>query len=445
MDLPRPLQNLITLANSINRYRDDKKITVTATLVTGSNEQIKLIMPSGFARFSLYAVNYSDDFRIKAQIQPGVYLEKILPSKDNLFIEIIERVDLTQTLKRYRATPIGDSNPQIEGNSSQLANLSAKDSINMVTVQFQLMEVGYALLKNVQISDRHLMSSLDTVLHYQLTKYGKELKLTGEDAWKGVDIERPIDNPDLFKIISLVPTMRLPRLGSFLQNHEEFGIYSKGFGMYYSKGMWRVYPLFKVGRYDKAKKVLNIYRLPEDVFPTLHGSHFTQGKITTILSTGSAKHIDGNDIAKQNQGIGKRIINANSVMGETGVYYDKGVAAVSREDTLSEYQMSSRRSGEEIVPFAAEPTGNLCKHLTTTSFNEGDLVNLQWNNSDHSLLEPAIPVRFFYMSGDVLKYKEGTLLAARTELQRDTESPNFVFRQHSALCLWLLNQEINAE
>jgi len=448
MEMPRSLSNLIAYANTIDKSGGSQHTQLSAMVVTPT-EQLPLILPQGYAKFSLYAVNCADDFRIKASIQPGVYQNKVLPNKDNLYIEVTERKGLTQTMKRFRAVPLGDSNPQMIGTSTQLADLGAKDNINMVTVSFQLMETGYAILKNVMVSDRHLMSSLDNVLHYQLTKYGKQLQLIGEDAWRGVDIERPIDNPREFKQIIIgghPAAVPYPQLARFLQNHEEFGIYSKGLGAYYRKGMWMIYPLFKVGRYEKARAVLNIYRLPEDVFPTLEATHFTQGKVTTILSTGKAKHIDGADIKKQNQGSGKRIISADTVMGEVGAYYGNGQAVATRQDSLSEYQTSVRGSGEERAPFLDKPTNNLCKHLSENAFNEGTMETIQWNNSNHDLLVPAMPVRFYYMSGDnTLKYKEGTLLAARTEFQKDSETTNLAFRQHSALSLFLNNQEMDAE
>jgi len=445
MDLPRPLSNLVAFANSVEAKRNDKKIRLSAMVILPDHQQISLIMPTGISRMSLYAINASDDLRIQAQIQPGIYMNKILPNKDNLYIEVVERQGLSQTMKRYRAIPLGDSNPEMAGNNTQTANLSAKDDINMITVKFQLMETGYSILKNEMVSDRHLMSTLDSVLHYQLSKYGKKLQLTGADAFRGVNIERPIDNARAFQMVIIPSAIPLPQLGRWLQNHDEFGIYSKGFGMYYYKGMWWIYPLFKSGRYEQARKVLNIYRLPENVFPTLHATHFTQGKVTTILSTGKGKHIDGNDIVRQNEGTGKRILSSDAVMGETGAYYGSGQAAATRQDSLSEYQTAKRSSGEEIAPFLDAPTNNLCKHLSANSFNDGDVESIQWNNSDHDVLQPAMPLRFFYMSGDVLKYKEGTLLGARSELQKDTESPDMVFREHSSLTLFLNNEEFTAQ
>ncbi|PZR25575.1 MAG: hypothetical protein DI538_27245, partial [Azospira oryzae] len=90
-------------------------------------------------------------------------------------------------------------------------------------------------------------------------------------------------------------------------------------------------------------------------------------------------------------------------------------------------------------------TNNLCKHLSVNAYNDGTLETIQWNNSNRDLLEPGMPVRFFFMSGDDrLKYKEGTLIGARTELMKDTESPDIIFREHSALTLFLNDKVFDA-
>jgi hypothetical protein len=51
-----------------------------------------------------------------------------------------------------------------------------------------------------------------------------------------------------------------------------------------------------------------------------------------------------------------------------------------------------------------------------------------------------MPVRYFYMSdGDVLVYKEGTVITIRSEDQMDTENIPPVFREHSSMQLYLNN------
>jgi len=447
MKVPRALQNMIQLANSLGAAQNDKKINLSAMIIT-PQAQIPLILPSEMAKLSLYSINSSDDFRIKGELQPGVLFNQVLPYRDNLYIEVTERIGLSQTMRRYRANPVYDGNPEMAGNSVHLSNLQGLDETNLTQVRFQLMEVGYAILKTVMISDKHLMTTLGDALHIHLTRESRARlqHLTGADIFRGVNIEQPIDNPKVFQTINIPSAIPLKDLAKWLQEDDRFGIYTKGLGSYFQKGMWYVGPLFKAGRYETGRRVLNIYRVPEDVIPTLEASYFVQGRVITIMSTGKARHIDGTDILKQNQGTGKRVISSDALMGEVGYYYGKGQAAITREDTLSEYRTSIRASGEEMAPFAEDASNNLAVHLSANAARDGTMETLSWHNSDHNLLEPFMPVRFYYMSGTGgLKYKEGTLLAARSDLQKDNQHPKLVFREHSALNIFLNNEEIVVE
>lgn len=445
MELPRPISNLLDHAKDIDSKTPERIFAMEAMVIT-PDKQIPLLIPSGFSVLSAFARNHSDDARLLAQIQPGVYFNEILPHKDNLFIEITKVEGYVQTVSRFRATPLGDGDPQMQGNNTALANLSARDDVNMISVTFQLQETGYAILKNKQVADTHLMSKLNEVLFTHLTEYGKELTLTGPDAFKGVDIEYPFDNDRYFQHILIPAAVPLVNLGQWIQGHPEFGFYSTGLGMYYRKGMWYIYPLFKRGRYTTGRQVVDVYRLPENIVPTLKRSHFKVDSTLTILSTGQAQVTQGQDIRKQNKGTGKRIISADALMGETGKYYHKGKAVTTRSDSLSEYQTARRASGEEMVPYHVSPSSNLCQPLSENAYQDGKEITIPWHNSDCSLIVPGMPCRYYYLNGqNVLMYKEGTVLTIKSDYQIDNSSPGaIVFREHSALTMFINDKEFEA-
>jgi hypothetical protein len=441
MELPRPLANLINYANAIDGSGSERLFQISATIITPT-EQIPLLIPTGMAKLCLFGINHSDDVRISAQLQPGVYQTRVLPYRDNLYIEVVRRVGLTQTVTRYRAIPQGDADPTMIGTNTAMADLTTKDEINMVTLTFQLLDPGFAILRNAQVSDHLLMCTLRDALHYQLTKFGETLNLTGADAWRGVDIEEPMDNERIFGVI-VIPPMSLVKLAEWMQNDDKFGFYSKAMGSYYRKGMWYVYPLLKIGRYEQARKVVNIYRLPEDVFPTLKNTWFVDDKVLTILATGGGDNVDGSDVLKLNKGSGKRVISSDAVMGEVGRYYARGQALTTRQDSLSEYKTSERGSGEEVLPFHDKPTNNLCKLLSQNAYADGSIVSLNWHNSDIDQLVPGMPCRFYFMHGsETLMYREGTVISARGEAVKDTQSVSPVFREHAALELFISNQTV---
>ena len=445
MDIPRSLSNLVDYANSVNTSNSERVFTMTATAIT-PNDQIPLIIPTAFARYCLFGVNQSDDCRITAQLQPGVYQNEILPYRDNLHIEVVDRIGYSQVVRRYRAIPLNDSDTAMTANNTSMADLGSKDALNLSTVVFQLIDPGFAIMRNEPVSDHLLMTTLANALDYQLKKYGEKLTLTGADAWRGVDIEYPYDNDRIFKQIIIPSAIPLSQLATWMQLHDQFGFYSKGLGAYYRKGMWYIYPLLKIGRYENARKVANIYLLPENAFPTLKNTWFWEDKVLTILSTGAiASNSDGTDIEKQNSGSGKRVISSDAVMGETGSYYSKGQALTTREDSLSEYKTSERGSGEENIPFHSTPTNNLCKLLSESALKDGTMLSRTWHNSDVLQLVPGMPCRVFFMEKDKMMYREGTILSARGETQRDTQSIQPIFREHAALQMFISNQTKPAE
>lgn len=445
MEIPKPLANLVNYANTIDGGGSERLFTMSAMVITPT-DQIPLLIPSGFARLAAFGVNHSDTSEIKAQLQPGVYQNQILPVKDNLLIEITERQGYTQTTYQFRAIPLHDSSAPMAGNNTAMADLSTKDAMNMVEVRFQLLDVGFAKLKTETVSDQLLMATLDNVLHGQLTKFGKQLNLTGGDAFRGVDIEYPFDNTRVFKQV-IIPPMPLPKLAEFLQQDDQFGFYSRGMASYYRKGMWYIFPPLKAGRYATARKVANIYRLPENVFPTVKNSWFKDDKVLSILSTGESQNVDGSDIQKQNHGSGKRVISSDAIMGGVGKYYSKGQALTTRADSLSEYKTSERGSGEESTPFHATPTNNLCKLLSQNAYQDGSVVSTPWHNSKSDEIVPGMPCRYYFMNGsDAMMYREGAIITIRSEYQQDTQNPGRpVFREHSRMEMFLANEVIPAE
>lgn len=445
METSRSLSNLIAYANTINVGNSERVFSLSAMAVT-PDSQIPLMIPTAFARMCAFGTSHSDDCRLVAQLQPGVYQNEILPYRDNLFVEVCERSGYNQVMKRYRAIPLYDSDPAMVASNTALANIGSKDELNLIRVEFQLLDPGFAILKNALVTDQLLLSTLPNALHGQLTKFGEELNLTGADAWRGVDIEEPCDNDRIFKQILITPAIPLIKLAVWMQEHNQFGFYSKGMGSYYRKGMWYIFPLMKVGRYESARKVLNLYLLPEDIFPTLNNTWWLEGKVLTILSTGSiASNEDGTDIEKQNSGSGKRVISADAVMGEVGSYYSKGQALTTRADSMSEYKTSQRGSGEELTPYHATPTNNLCKLLSTNAYNDGTVLSRTWHNSDGLEITPGMPCRVFYMEGpERMMYREGTVLSVRSETQKDAESVSPYFREHSSLQMFISNQPVEA-
>ena len=441
MQFPKPIRNLLEQARRTSQKGQTRLVRLKATLITPT-QHIPLLIPTGFSRYSNFENNNSDDHRISGHLQPGAYFNNILPYKDNLLMEVIEAEGGKQKATVYRCTPLGDTNPSQGGQHSALANMDALNNRNVIPLEFQLMDPGYDLMRNKLVDRIVLMGKLDDVMHSLLTEQGEQLGLTGPNQFRGVDIEKPIDNEQIFEHILIPQGTRLVKLPEFLQKDTHYGVYSKGLGAYYRKGMWYVYSLFKLGRYKNAQKTIDFYRLPEDAVPTLESTYYVNNDGIIVLATGSGGQQDGRDITRQNQGTGSRIINPDALAGEAGSYYGRGNALTTRADSISEFRTSQRADDNDIVPIAKDPSSNIWSPMSDNARNDGTRVVLSWHNSNTLLITPGMPCRYYYCEGEVLKMKEGTVLEIKSDLKPDSENTQPTFRELSKVALFLMDAEV---
>lgn len=440
MQFPKPIRNLLEQAKRTSQVGQVRVVRLKATLITPT-QHIDLIIPTGFSKYSNFVSANSDDARIKGHLQPGAYFNNVLPHKDNLLIEVLEQEGLRQTATTYRCVPLGDGNPSQAGQHSSMANLDALNNRNVIEVEFQLLDPGFDLLKNVPVDRILLMGRLDDTLHSLLTEFGEQLGLTGPNAFRGVNIEKPIDNEQVMSQIVIPQGTRLIKLAEFLQNDDQYGIYSKGMGSFYRKGMWYIYTLYRLGRYKTASKVLDVYRLPQDSIPTLDVTYYQNDRVITVMSTGEGSQVDRRDIRRQNKGTGTRVINPDALAGEAGNYYGKGGALTTRQDSLSEFRTSQRANDNDFVPLNPTPSSNIWKYMSENARNDGMVVTVEWHNSNTDLITPGMPCRYFYMEGDVVRSKEGTVLEVRRDMMADTSNTRATFRERGQLHLFLLDDD----
>lgn len=440
--IPLILSNIIDQAKETAKASKPTNYQLYATVIT-PEIQIPAASVETLQCKSDFMQEHSDMFYIQILIQPGVYQKSVLPYKDNLIIEIIHSQGLTQTLRRYRATPRGDTNAQQSAQTTSMVDVGINDQNQVVSVSFMLLEIGYDMLKNTQTSGCFLMANPSDVLHNKWVEEGNRLGLTGAESFKGVDIEEPIDNERIYRQIMVKQGVPLVSLGNYLQNEEGLGMYTRGLGSYYRKGMWYIYPLCKSGRYGKVKHSLDIIKAPQDVLPTLNTTYFVNDTSVLIISTGSINIKDGTDKMRQNLGSGQQVISSDAVAGDTGTHYAKGRAITTRTDTASEYRTTMRSSGVDRTVLNSNPTNNIFKEITSTAMRDTSILTLEWHNSDPDVIYPGAPVNFYYLQDDSsLTLREGTVVEIDTLYQPTKTGANVPFSRSSILTI-LLMPEIN--
>lgn len=430
------------LTSSLKSTPSDS-VTIYATVITPEGQYPAIGVP-GFVELANFETGHCDVLQIKLRYQPGTYFNKILPYRDDLTIQLVVRSETDSVLREFVGVPTVDKDIVAEGNNTIGTNIAAMDVTSMVAYNFQLINKGYSKLKNILVSDIYYMARTGDILQAVLENESKAAGLEGWYSYKGLSMSDKADNQDVQRqiIIPQTASVRLPKLGMYLQNHPEYGIYTKGLNTFYKANYWWVYPLYNTLRVDNHARPLDIIRLPQNMAPSVDASFYYSDYGMTIISTGSNQQFDGTDIKKQNQGNGQGIILGSAIAGDSGFQYNNGRGITTREDTIQEYRLSERRNGDEMIPVNPNPSSNMAAALTENSKNEGEVMVVEWHNGDVGYLEPGHPCRYIYMgeNGNMV-IRKGVLLAYRTDYIQITSAPNPMLKRTTKLTLFLKRQE----
>lgn len=417
---------------------DAAEITTLSALIITPKKQIKALGIDGFVELADFVNARCDTIQISVRLQPGVYFDDIVPYRDDLTIQLY--VDSGSTVKQrdFVAVPLIDRDVRSESNNTADNNMDAQNFIAMIPYKFQLIDKGFAKLKNIQVSNIYQMSNPADVLATIMKEETEKVGLESWDAFKNVYMHQPVDNTNKYRQIIIPSGTRLVDVPTLIQNHNEYGVYSKGLGCYYKQHYWWIYPLYNTFIVDQHKRPLDIIRVPQNKIPDLKSTFYKSDVGMTIIAAGGSKHTDGADVRKQNQGTGQRLVMGDAISGDTGYHYNNGRAITTRADSMQEYTLSERRDGEDFVPLNPNPTGNVCAALTENAKNEGEIIQVEWRNGDIGYLEPGHPLRYQYMEDDEqMKVRTGVLLGYRCDYKPITTNPEPAMKRTTILYIFL--------
>lgn len=380
----------------------------------------------------------SDDIRVRVRIQPGVYQREVLPYKDDLQFELITTTDAGSEVRYYRCIPLSVNDTESLGNTTKEMDLSLYDDQNFISLDFQLMDLGFSKLRTIPYSDVFLSANVKNVIHYALSSETIDLGLSGQDKFKGVFIEEPVDNTVVYRQITFPQgKTNLINVVQFLQE-TDYGVYSRGVGSYYAKGEWRVYTLWDTVKYDRSDYTLDIIRVPEDVMPTIEASYYLNDTNLSIVSSGRGELRNSVDIQLQNKGTGQQIISSKAANGMVGSHYEKGQVLLTRQDSLTQYRTVERKSGEERINVNPVPTNNVARELSKSRVNNGEILTIPWKNADPRLVRPGMPFRYYYLTSEgLVKQRTGTVIGMAFDYVPKDASPQYMFYCNVNLTLFM--------
>lgn len=381
-----------------------------------------------------YLNNFGDEVVIKITVPHGFYNSEILKNRDKLFFELTrkpvsengEGTSPTEIYtKLYKALPLRESSGILSGNIPQAQDSEAMDLMNLVEVEFQLLE---PVLKNIAI---HQTGGIfrETVpanaVRYLLTTVLKGMDLPKEESVLGVDMVSP-DNKKPSAHVIIPHGTNLEDIPTLVQE-EWGGIYNTGIGSYLQDNIWYLWPQYRLNRCENEKRTARIYNLPPNRYPGIERSYRMNGEELVILSTGEARHLDQSYGEQYNQGTGTRFTLGKRIMDGFG-------EAKENKFTINKAENNIEINSVFDTDFVYSPVSN--KRISNNLFSEasrlsrrlGSTLTLVWENSRIELIYPGMPVKFHYLENNEIKELNGVVMSAHHLIYDDKPGP--VQRRH---------------
>lgn len=435
------VKGLINQAKRINGMGKKAAETVKyqAIFIT-PNGNLKTLGVDGYAEKGDFVNDRATDITLSCRMRPSLYINGILPYKDNLRVQLISSDFNNQIVTEYVAIPLLDTDVRSEGAQSAHANVEGISEGSIQSYGFQLLEPTYAALRTIEISHLGLMGNMTSTISRVFSREMTAAGFTDQKDYQGLIMETPADNDINYSTISIPEGVRLTKFCSWLQESEKYGVYSKGLGCFFKQKRWWVYRLWDLLKYDSHPQPIEIIRLPEDKAPTLQYTFFVNDNGLTILATGDAKQTDQSDIDRQNQGVGMRLVSPDLVGGEVGMHYNAGRAIRTRADSMSEFQTAERGSGTDYVPLNPVPSSNVNKYASYGAATNGSFIELNWHCGDPGYLEPGAAIRYQFMgASDRMETRKGVLLGYRMDT-RVVDPISLLMKRSVTLIIFLSKQ-----
>jgi len=288
------------------------------------------------------------------------------------------------------------STPDIENSGEQMKEL-VLSAFDLVAETIRLNEVG-------------LTGRNKNPLLFVRAIVGKESKKVsgGEIAVRGVDIIEP-SNTEVRQHIPIPDGVPLQDLPGYVQ--KLCGIYNAGIGFYLQSGLWYIYPLYDVTRYNKTERNLTVFNVNTNRFPSAESSFKVYGKALKIVNTGKFSFFDNREYDYLNVGNGSRFTTCADISENFGTY-NNGKYTIKRKENNTEAVLENKRTGMNYAPVSSQRfTSNPFVELSALAQRECSYAAFEWQNATDEIIYPGMPCKIYFLSqNDEVKETTGTVL-----------------------------------
>lgn len=441
-----------SLMNAVREVTDSKtpllmyRYSAVVRLPDGQEITPLRLVSTDIARDYLKA--FADDTYITLVFGVGTYSKYIYANKERLTVfvtreavgDFIGAADEPILSREFKAVLCENKDVAAASGSGILDDVEVADTANLAMVRFQLIDRSTEWLRSVSIGGSFRKCTAAEVLLSLLSTKTQEIprEVVGEQG--RVDMV-PADNTQIRDHVVIPHSTPLVELGDFLQE-KCGGIYSTGLGIYLLAGDWYVWPALNTKRFEQSPRGLTVLNVPEEKMPSIERTWLQKGNQLIVLSTGRTDITDVSDKAKLDQGIGIRFNDAKGLLD--GFASTVGnIAKAARGKNVTEVLIDTAIDGmAHVARSASKVSSNLFSELSNTAFRKGNNVTATWENSDHTLLYPGMPVRFMYEFENQVRIRYGTLVGDQHFISMEGKGGTSQrFKSNTALYLFLNKEE----
>lgn len=369
-----------------------------------------------------YINKIGEEIHIDFMIGFGDYIYKLYPYRNNLELTIKKILlndtggnvakDSTISVERYKAIFLVNENQVVNTSNLSHIDINTLNASDTVSIKLQLIDRALEVLRiktthgiYKNITQRQLMSSI-------LISESNKITIDGKPSVPGLDLVDP-DNEDVKNNIVIPNGTHVINLPAFLHS-KMGGVYNAGIGTFiqtFNKTKsWFVYPLFNINRYNEDTDKVIFYSLPNKKYSNLERTYNKIGKVLSILTTSNHNYYDSADADYMNSGSGFRLTDARAFMKKPIEISENGPIG-KRNNLNHEVITAERNDGLNYAPVSDRGiSSNPFIDRSMLSMKNVARIDLEWENSNMSLIYPGMPCKFIFLSKNKLVELKGTIV-----------------------------------
>lgn len=383
------------------------------------DDDIEVIYTVSIDFVSDFVGAYADRLVYKAVVAHSDWIKKILPNRANLELTIIRTYPEGVTHQRYKAVIPNHTLKDIA--VDQLAKLNDFDlnnhQVGLCEVQGKYLQVEP--LPTLTVSGNFRQLKVDQLMSQLIKGTTQAVTVRGGQIIDEVIILPPQKQQTLsqLNIPAGTPLLQLP---AYIQ--KECGVYTQGLGSYIrpfedGKVTWWIYSLYDTTRWDTSNARLAISLGNSTLNNLLPVTYQRDGKSLIIPGVYPSEQSEGVDTRAPLRATGVKVIDTDRVI-EKPFKYDKTGLYTAKGGLYHDVDVYKHHDGVDYSEPTVYRTSNYYQATSAAAYNQMIPMAILWNNSDHTLLIPAMPVRIYIDKGSYMEQVDGVLTGYQSSVDR---------------------------